>query len=245
MIYANPAPSDSQLLTLYTRAGFVSARESIFAGQTYSKYLPAIVSRLPDLKGALDVGTGDGAFLEHLVRYGFSSITGIEPSADSISKAKPAIRPLIKKGFFNPNDHGDEQYSLVSLFQTVEHLLCPMETTRAFFRILKKGGALFIAGHNFKALSSRLMRTRSPIFDVEHMQLFSKKSLFKMMKEAGFSDIKVDPMMNTYPLNYYAQLVPLPQRIKAPLMAVLTKTGLSKIAIPAYIGNLAAIGYKR
>ena len=53
------------------------------------------------------------------------------------------------------------------------------------FRILKPGGAIFLIGHNRRrSLSARLLGRRSPIFDIEHLQLFSPRSLRQLLISA-------------------------------------------------------------
>jgi len=43
-------------------------------------------------RGALDVGTGDGAFLGQLLANGFTDVAGVEPSAAPVAMAAPEVR---------------------------------------------------------------------------------------------------------------------------------------------------------
>src|SRR3989442_15887244 len=72
LLYADPAPPAEELATLYRNADFDSAAEARQASRTYAGFLPRIAKELPDLVGAVDVGTGDGAFLHELLAAGFS-----------------------------------------------------------------------------------------------------------------------------------------------------------------------------
>jgi predicted rRNA methylase YqxC with S4 and FtsJ domains len=58
------------------------------------------LENIPDTQGALDIGTGDGAFLEELLKKGFTEIIGVEPSNVPIQSSLPEIIPLIKNGQF-------------------------------------------------------------------------------------------------------------------------------------------------
>src|SRR6478609_11991964 len=78
LLYANPAPDRKSLEAAYHDAAFDASDESRYAGVTYGSYLPRITARLPDRIGALDIGTGDGAFLEQLQKHGFSEVVGVE-----------------------------------------------------------------------------------------------------------------------------------------------------------------------
>jgi hypothetical protein len=89
------------------------------------------------------------------------------------------------------------------------------------------------------------MGLRSPIFDIEHLQLFSPKSIRRTLERAGFSDVKVQPVVNRYPLHYWAKLAPVPMSIKAALLRKLKTARLGQTLLAAPVGNIAAIGYKR
>ena len=67
LIYADPAPPLNELSTLYRDAAFDSGEEARIASQTYASFLPEILRNLPGRDGAVDIGTGDGAFLHELL----------------------------------------------------------------------------------------------------------------------------------------------------------------------------------
>ena len=245
VVYANPTFSIQKIATAYEEAAFGSQEEARFAAHTYSRFLPGIIPNLADLEGALDIGTGDGAFLEILLAKGFTQVKGIEPSKAPIRAAKEEIQPLIKKGLFNSRNYRKNTFSLVTCFQTFEHLADPMETAQGIYQILKEKGALFIISHNREALSAQVLGRKSPIFDIEHLQLFSFKSAKNLMERAGFSCVTAKPVFNTYPLHYWLKLLPVPTKLKISVLDWLNKTGIGKwpIALPA--GNMTVVGYKR
>ena len=186
MLYSSPAPAREALERAYHAAAFDASTESRYAAQTYGSFLPRIVQRLPSRDGALDIGTGDGAFLAELVKAGFEGVTGVEPSSAPIQAADPAVRGLIRHSPFRPEDFAAEQFRLVTCFQTMEHVFDPLQLCRDAHRITKPGGAFFIVCHNRRAVLARLLGRRSPIIDVEHLQLFSPRSVRVLLTRAGF-----------------------------------------------------------
>lgn len=244
LLYANPAPPVEQLAGLYQQAAFSSASEARFASVTYGRVLRRIVPQLPDRAAALDIGTGDGAFLHELIDAGFSEVIGIEPSAAPIEAADPRVRGMIRQGLFTQGEFDEGRFTLVSCFQTIEHLSDPLAVMREAYRIIKPGGALFLIGHNRRALSARVMGHKSPIFDIEHLQLFSPQSITQLMRHAGFSRVDVKPLLNRYPLSYWSQLFPFPAMLKRPVLGVLRATRLGRIPVPLPAGNLAAVAFK-
>ena len=99
----------------------------------------------------MDVGTGDGSFLLELLSAGFHGVVGIEPSGAPIAVAHPDVRPMIRQEVFRPGAFPEGSFSLVTCFQTIEHLDDPVALCRDALSALKPGGALFLIGHDHRA----------------------------------------------------------------------------------------------
>lgn len=240
-VYASPAPKPGSLKGAYEEAAFDSGEEAGFAARSYFNHIP---SGLPSRLGALDIGTGDGAFLEKLLEGGFTKVKGVEPSLAPIRAAKPATRRLIRHGVFTGREARPSSLSLVTCFQTLEHVDEPLKVLAAARKILRRGGAFYAVCHSHRALSTRLLGRRSPIFDIEHLQLFSPVSLRRLLEEAGFVRVEVRPISNVYPLHYWLKVFPLPKALKGILRKAALATGLGRLPLPMPAGNLAVTGYK-
>jgi hypothetical protein len=80
LLYASPVPTFESLTDAYRQAGYESGKEARYAAATYEEVFASIAPQLPDLRGAADIGAGDGAFLERLRAAGFDEVVGFEPS---------------------------------------------------------------------------------------------------------------------------------------------------------------------
>ncbi len=245
LLYANPAPTANALALAYADAEYDSAEESRFASSTYACLLREVLPTLPLQGGALDIGTGDGAFLAELLASGFEDVVGVEPSRAPVAAASSEVKGLIRTGFFRPEDFEPERFRLVSSFQTLEHVCDPLSLCCGAYQLLCEGGALLVVCHNRRALLNRAMGRRSPIYDVEHLQLFCPRSLRSLLERSGFSDIELRPVLNRYPLRYWMKLFPLPDGFKGKLLALVDRGRLGSVPLSVPVGNLAAIGYKR
>jgi SAM-dependent methyltransferase len=245
LLYANPLPTRQALEAAYREAAFDSGEEARHASEAYAALLPDILAQLPRRRAALDIGTGDGAFLEHLVRSGFERVVGVEPSRAPVEAARPSVRGLIRQGPFRPEDFDTGSFSLITCFQTLEHVYEPLLLCKSAFELLHPGGALLLVCHDRRALSARVLGTRSPIFDIEHLQLFSRQSLTYALRVAGYGDIRTQTVINRYPIAYWAKLLPFPQPIKGGVLAALKRSGLGRAPLSLSAGNFAAAGYKR
>jgi SAM-dependent methyltransferase len=244
LLYCNPAPTQQAIEHAYRDAAFDASDESRQASITYAALLRRMSPALAQRRGALDIGTGDGAFLEQLLADGFTDVVGVEPSSAPIAAAKPAIRGLIRHGPFRAGDFRPQSLSLVTCFQTIEHVYDPLRLCQEAFGLLRPGGAFFLVFHNRRALLARAMGLRSPIFDIEHLQLFSRRSIRAVLARASFARVDVRTVINRYPLNYWGRLAPLPAAWKGKALALLRASGLGRLPIAAPVGNLAAFAYK-
>ena len=242
--YANPTPSLDTIADAYEEASFDSGMEAEYASRTYASLLPHIKKQLSDFEGAIDIGTGDGAFLEKLQLAGFTNIIGVEPSSAPIFAAKENVRTLIRQGLFRAGDFPQSGFQLITCFQTIEHLYDPLLICQDIHALLKNGGAIYLICHNRNSLVNRLLGFKSPIFDIEHLQLFSPHSVEKLLQNSGFNRIEIKPIMNRYPLHYWFKLFPLPGTVKLKIHKVLQRSWLGNVLIPIPVGNMAAIGYK-
>jgi SAM-dependent methyltransferase len=238
LVYANPAPAEDVLLRAYRDAGFQAAGESRAAASTYVGVVARVLPALPDRAGALDIGAGDGAFLERLLELGFSGVVGLEPSTAARRGATEQVRALIRDEPFAAGVFAPDSVSLVTCLQTIEHVPEPLALCREAHRLLKPGGALVVVCHDRRAWSARLLGRRSPIYDVEHLQLFDRRTVRGLFERSGFERIEVHTLVNRYPLRYWLRLA----RIPRPVVHMLGPLATFALSIPA--GNLWVVGYR-
>jgi SAM-dependent methyltransferase len=244
-LYSSPVPDLESLADAYREAAFDSSDEAGYAARTYGRLIDALGARVPRDAGALDIGTGDGAFLAELLARGFTGVVGVEPSAAPIRAAPEAIRPLIRQGLFDPGQFEAASLGLVTCFQTLEHLADPLAICRGAGRLLRKGGAFMAVCHDRRSLSARLLGMKSPIFDIEHLQLFSPRSARTLLERAGFAEVEVRRIVNVYPVHYWLKLLPMPERLKARFLTAGKGSGWGNLPLPLPAGNMAVIGYQR
>jgi len=244
LTYGSPVPSAETASEAYRGASFESNAESADAARTYARYL----RRQGFEPGrTLDIGCGDGAFLRELRRLGFRDVVGVEPSEAPVRVAADDVRPLIRQEMFDGACFAEDSFDLVTCFQTIEHVYEPRSLLQDIYRILKPGGKVFFIGHDLGALSARLMGEKSPIFDIEHVQLFNPRSARFLLTQTGFRAVNVFSILNAYTLTYWLKLFPMPARVKRGLLSslehpALRALGASRIPLPA--GNMAIFGTK-
>jgi SAM-dependent methyltransferase len=171
-------------------------------------------------------------------------VAGVEPSTDPIAAAAPEVRALIEQGVFGPGLRPEASQSLITCFQTIEHVPDPMAMVRDAVAQLKPGGMLVIVCHDRRAPVNRALGLRSPIIDIEHMQLFSPQSVRELLTRGGLIDVHRSVIRNRYPLRYWAKLLPLPGGLPEVLDRGLERAGLARRAVTVPVGNQLAWGVK-
>jgi SAM-dependent methyltransferase len=245
VVYAPQPPSHDDLAESYHRAAFDSAREAEDAAASYLTALIKPLCQLPQREVALEIGAGTGAFLARLAERGFTQLVGVEPSRAAIDAAQPARRSLLREGVFDATDFAPESFDLIACFMTLEHVRDPGTLVRQAHRLLRPGGQFVAVTHDYRALLNRVLGRRSPIIDIEHLQLFSKRSIGELFSRAGYDILQCTSFTNTYALDYWLRLTPLPPSLKAMLSHVSRVIGLAEWKLAFNVGNTMCVASKK
>jgi SAM-dependent methyltransferase len=244
LVYAPRVPDAAVLERTYREAAFDSAEEGACAARTYAAALAPLLTEV-ERGAALEIGCGTGVFLGHLQALGFAPVTGLEPSRAARDAAPAELRALIRPVAFAGADFASDSLALACCFQTLEHLAAPDRFVAEIRRALAPRGVLCTVTHDRSAFLNRLLGRRSPIIDIEHVQLFSRASLARMLEGAGFEVLAMRSLVNRYPLRYWLRLSPLPRRPKLLLLRVVERIGLGGWSFGLDGGNFVTVARKR
>ena len=234
-LFTNRNVNLSQLLKNYEIAEYDSNVEAKYAAKTYVKNLQ---KALPKFKGSvLDIGAGDGAFLSAAQGVLATSNLGIEPSIKAI--AKNDDNRVNIKNIAIEDLETNEKFDLVTCFQTIEHLNNPREFITNIKRFIKPGGYFAISCHNRLSLTNKILGEKSPIFDVEHLQVFTDQGIEKLFSGLNFKIVYSNKYRNKYPLSYWIKIAPVGEKIKD---FVETKKKLFGLGISINVGNHMIVG---
>ncbi len=245
MIYSDPAGDPSKLAELYHH-GLVSYDTQ--EPEIYNSYAPVLDQALKKLshRGTfVEIGGGTGFMLRYGVEHGFREQIEIEPSQDAEKKFRPVspsskfIRGIFDLGIIPPNSA-----SLICFFQVLDHITDPRSFLKIVHEALEPGGIAVCITHNTRALSAKILREKSPIFDIEHTYLFNLKNISALFQSVGFSTAKSFSIPNKYSVKHWLNLAPFSPNTKARVTKILRKTRADKLHFKLYAGNLAVIAQK-
>ncbi len=138
----------------------------------------------------LDVGCATGMLVEHMRDLGWQA-RGVEICEDSVRYGVERRGVDIALGTLEENRFDDASFSVVHFSHVIEHVPDPVGMLREVRRILTDDGMALITTPNVNGLQARLFgpRWRSAIAD--HLTLFARRTLRRLLEQAGFRVLKV------------------------------------------------------
>ncbi|HVZ66825.1 MAG TPA: class I SAM-dependent methyltransferase [Patescibacteria group bacterium] len=233
----------NKIISLYKKSDIYYKKESEYLAKTYYNYFKKHINPKVNIR-VLDVGAGDGFFLNELFKNGITDVWGVEPGSPMVKKSSKNLKGRIKADILKPGLFKKSYFDVIVCFHTLDHIVDPNQFIKIVYSLLKPGGKIFFVVHNTDGLSVKLFGEKSPIFDVEHIYLFNPKTLSKIFKKNGFKKTNVFSHYNTYPISYWLQLVPIQKKTKLSLMGFLKKNKIFDLPLRINPGNIGIVAQK-
>jgi 2-polyprenyl-3-methyl-5-hydroxy-6-metoxy-1,4-benzoquinol methylase len=141
-------------------------------------------------KHFLDIGCATGKLLAYMKTLGWQ-VQGVEICKESSEYGMEKRQVPIFTGTLAQAHFDDEHFSLIHFSHLIEHVADPHALLKEVRRILKPDGMAVIATPNCDGFQARLLGThwRSAIAD--HLFLFSKKTLSRLLESMHFKIHKI------------------------------------------------------
>lgn len=190
LVYQNPQPMLEDLAQRYDDEYFEYEREneenffSLMLMGLEDIGFPELAGDLP--RSFLDVGCATGKLIAHVKELGFSE-QGVEICAPSARYGIEKRGVSIFIGTLEEAAFRDESFGVVHCSHLIEHLTDPAAFVDEVRRILVPGGIFLVTTPDIQGMQARLFGEgwRSAIHD--HMVLFSRTTLRRLLEDKGFS----------------------------------------------------------
>lgn len=206
----------------------------------------------------IDIGTGNGQFIEILFAYGFKKVAAHEIPGSDLSKIETLGCTIYRD--FGYKIIPSNSFDVVTLLDVAEHVPNPRYLFQTCNRILREGGIIYF--HTpvvtkfdrmmhylqrvpmFKKIGTIWQRARTSIF---HLQNYTSQSLIKLLNEFGFDNISVVTRNElTWPVSRYIRIFLLEkQKLPGSLAPMLTPFFYPVLATDLFNPNKAIVWAKK
>jgi SAM-dependent methyltransferase len=174
--------------------------------KNFRRWIYAELKDVPGDSQILDVGCGDASFTRHLARYS-SEVTGLHRVAAQAAQNQrlyPEIT-FLPHDMSDPVPFVDGTFDIIWCSGVLEHLTNPGFAMREMYRTLAPGGKLLVTvPYNswLKDLMCTLFKWDQNFTTAEsHLHYFTKNSLEKITRDAGFVSLQLKTCSVYHPLH--------------------------------------------
>jgi SAM-dependent methyltransferase len=139
----------------------------------------------------LDIGCGAGNLLLAARKNGWDA-QGLDVSAGAVKH----VRELgfeVFEGELGDAGFPAEHFDVVTAAELLEHLFDPRPLLLEVARILRPGGLFWTTTPHARGLSARVLGLKwRCVWPPEHLQLFSVRGLTRLLRDAGFRELRIN-----------------------------------------------------
>jgi len=133
----------------------------------------------------LDIGAGDGSFIEIAASRGWNAI-GIDPAAKITNKKLSGGAKLLR-GTIDQIDQSSE-FDVVTLWDVIEHVDTPLEIIESVFTKIKRNGYLVMETGNYQSADRINGGDDWWAYQLDHRWYHSPPILEALMRRVGFEN---------------------------------------------------------
>jgi 2-polyprenyl-3-methyl-5-hydroxy-6-metoxy-1,4-benzoquinol methylase len=188
LVFADALPSPSQLQDHYANY----PESGIPSELTIRRYTDLLELFEPFRQSGriLDIGCGDGHFLEIAREHGWS-VYGSEFGEGPRNRARAKGLDVRSAPF--PATHDElKSFDVVTAMEVLEHVVEPKQELHAITSLVRSGGVLYLTTPNFAAVTRRLAGPAWRAIDYpEHLNLFTPSALDSMLSSTGWRKLRL------------------------------------------------------
>lgn len=213
-----PKPTNEELMSYYNDNYFNNdAKENSYSA-TYTdeeilhKKVDAAECAFftnPRHRTLLDIGCGEGFFLDEFRRRGFT-VKGLDFTADGINRFFPELRSAVVTGnlyeLLDQEIACGEHYDVVTCNNVLEHVIDPETLCRSLRALLAQGGIARLQVPNDDSFMNRDLvdRAMAPaeFFRVvpDHLNYFTFETFTAMVRRSGWT---VEDALGSFPIGFF------------------------------------------
>jgi SAM-dependent methyltransferase len=206
-----------------------------------------VVARGARMQGAklLDVGTFTGEFLEaaHELKM---TVYGTELQKDAVAMANKKFPGRVMQANVYSTRFPKKNFDVITLLGLIEHVTTPDLMIERVTKLLRPGGIIMLQTPNSDSWLAHLMgKLWFPYAPVEHINLFSRQSLERLLIRNGYTHISYQRHVKQLPVDYVYENLrnfgPEFHALLKPFAAIIHRL---RFAFPVYGGEMIIVAQK-
>jgi cyclopropane fatty-acyl-phospholipid synthase-like methyltransferase len=185
----------------------------------------------------LDVGCFTGELIAILQQRG-ADVYGLELQSEAVEIAAQRLPGRVYQADVSGSFFPPGPYDTVAMMGLIEHVTDPAKFVRRAHSLLAPGGRLMLQTPDAGSALARLMHSRwPPLAPIDHLHLFSRRSIRRLLEDCGFTDVRCRAHVKTLPVGYVYEMLsnygPEWKRLFRPVHLLLRDAPL-----PFYVGEM-------
>lgn len=182
-VFCNRIPTMEELLANYNRYPRGSSISPITI-KRYNELLDSL-ERYRHNNKLLDIGCGDGCFLEIAKKRNWE-VYGTEFTDDAVLICKNKEINIVK-GILNPDDFPNIQFDVITSFEVMEHIYNPQPEINNIDKLLRNGGAFYFTTPNFNSISRHYLGPDWTVIGYpEHLLYYTVKTIKYLLNKKSW-----------------------------------------------------------
>lgn len=188
-VFCSKKPTEQELIDFYGRYPIGYNDDSELNKKRINERLDEFETYRKENK-ILDVGCGNGMFLEEAKKRGWE-VYGTEFTDKQVEYLKnKGINTL--QGRLQNDSFKENYFDVIISSEVIEHINNPLEEMQHFYRILRKGGLVYITTPNFNAVERFFLKNNYEIIDYpNHLCYYTADTINKLLISQGFNRLKI------------------------------------------------------
>ena len=151
-----------------------------------------ILDTLNSQSRVLDIGCGNGEFLDRVRQFCHCRVNGVDTSGNAVLCAKKQYGLDVFQGEILAVPFEEKSFNLITAWSCVEHMNNPAQAVKKMFALCKPGGYLFIKTPNYDSFAAKLFKDKWYHLDCpRHLYIFSPSTITALLEKCGFEVVNV------------------------------------------------------
>ncbi|MFH0731769.1 MAG: class I SAM-dependent methyltransferase [Candidatus Omnitrophota bacterium] len=244
LIFTNPRLKSDLLLKFYSEGRDIDyIKQQQERTQVFRNVIKYIESFCPGGR-MLDIGCGAGFLLSAAAAKGWDA-KGIELNKFFADFARERLKINVIGETAEKVDLEPDYFDVITMWDSLEHLLDPYLVLSKAHRWLKKGGYIFINTPDINSILAKIFKSKWWFIESMHLYYFNPQMINMYFKKIGFEYLQKKSHIQTLKLCYLASKIkPYSKPAYKTINAVIRFMRLADLNISYYAGQIIVIGRK-